>query len=163
VQPDFPVEETHPVPSRNRLFPTIALVLLTTLGVRGGSAAEDQLTVNHAWIQEGPPGLEVLAGFVDLENRSARDITVAAIETPVAERVEIHLTEIKDNMATMSHLHELTVKAGARIAFSHGGHHLMLFGVREPLHAGDKIELHVRTTDGAVIKATAEVRKDEAQ
>lgn len=138
----------------------LLFALATSLPAHAGD-----LVAGHAWIQESPPGLSVLAGYLDLENRGDHDIKITRISSTVAERIEVHRTEIDTNTVTMRRIPVLELKPHSRLDFKPGGYHLMIFGVTKPLHVGDKVRIDIATDAGSHVLVDAVVRKsgdDEA-
>ncbi|MGQ0657818.1 MAG: copper chaperone PCu(A)C [Chromatiales bacterium] len=124
--------------------------------------ATEVLRVTEAWIQEGPPSVPVLAGYLTLENTTNQEVRVTRVTSEIAERVEIHRTEITDTTATMRRIPELTLMPRAKLAFASGGYHLMIFGVGKPPGAGDRVNLELQLGSGDKVKARAEVRRVSA-
>lgn len=117
------------------------------------------LRIVDAWIEESPPGVPVLAGYVVLENHGPNAVRVTKVRSPKAERVEIHRSEVTDTTATMRRLTELTIPPGGRLAFSPGDYHLMIFGVEPTPQSGSKLPLEVELDSGEKITVQATVRR----
>ena len=66
-----------------------------------------------------------------------------AIRTPVAASVEVHQTSVEDGMARMRMVSMLHVGANEVLEFVPGGLHIMLFGLKKPLVAGQTFELEL--------------------
>lgn len=121
-------------------------------------ASGDALMVKDAWIREAPPGQEVLAGYMVLENHSATEQVLSGVRSPVFGSVEIHKTEMHEGMMRMVAQPRLAVPGHGRVELAPGGLHLMLMKPTQALHKGDKVELVLERADGAEIPVTAEVR-----
>lgn len=122
-------------------------------------AAAPGLQVHDAWIKEGPPGMTVLAGYLDIENRGDTVMQVTGIRSDAAGQIEIHRTELHDGTASMVQLPALSLPPHVRLQFRQGGYHLMLMGLRRPLQAGDKVDLQLHLGDGRTEAVEAEVRR----
>ena len=125
----------------------------------GSAAAGPALKVHDAWIEEGPPGVSVLGGYLDLENPGDAAIEVTGVSSDAAAQIEIHRTEIHDGTASMAEVPVLTVPPHARLSFGHGGYHLMLMSLHGPLKAGDRIGLRLHLGGGGTENVEAEVRR----
>jgi copper(I)-binding protein len=137
------------------------LLAVAFFGLYLSAAAQPaSLRVVDAWIQEGPPGIPVLAGYLTLENPTADTLRVMNVSSPIAERVEIHRTDITDMTATMTRVAELPLPPKGRVAFTPGGYHLMIFGVDEPPRAGARVPLELILDTGEKILVQATVRRD---
>ena len=126
-------------------------------------AAAAALQVHDAWIEEGPPGMTVLAGYLDIENRGDTVVQISGIRSDAAGQIEIHRTELHDGTASMVELATLSLPPHTRLKFRQGGYHLMLMGLRGPLKAGDKVDLQLRLGDGRNEGVAAEVRRGDAE
>jgi copper(I)-binding protein len=115
--------------------------------------------VENAWVREGPPTSRVLAGYMQVHNRSDAPITLTGASSPAMARVELHRTEIRDGVARMVALERVEIAAGGSLTFEPGGLHLMLFDPVEPLRAGDRIELDLAVEGAGAVSAEAEVRR----
>lgn len=131
--------------------------LVSIIAVAPVQAAD--LLVSHAWIEEGPPGLTVLAGYLDLANRGDHELTIKQISSTIAERIEIHRTEIEANTVTMRRIPTLVLAPHSHLDFKPGGYHLMIFGVANPPRAGEKVRLDITTDAGNHVLVDADVRK----
>ncbi len=113
-----------------KLFLSILVV-----GALAGCTAEtavlqDRIVVSEARIQAPMKGKTMTAGYFDITNHSDVDDAIIGIETPDAERIEMHLTEA-DEKGIMSMRRQVSVdlKAGDTVSFKPGSYHLMVFGV----------------------------------
>jgi hypothetical protein len=139
----------------------LGLLTVLTIGfslVYGAESAR----VTDAWIEEGPPGVPVLAGYVLIQNPTAQTARVVKVASPRAERIEIHRTDITENTATMTRVSVLPIPPGGEIRFSPNGYHLMIFGVQEPPGPGEKVPLSFEFDGGSTVAVDAIVRRAEA-
>jgi copper(I)-binding protein len=118
------------------------------------------LTVTDAWSRSTPPGVTVGVAYFTLKNDSGKSDRLLKLSSPVAEKVQVHRTEILDGIARMREVAVLHVEAGQELRFEPNGMHLMLMGLRKPLVEGQAFELTLvfevagaRTVKVAVRKA----------
>lgn len=116
------------------------------------------IAVRDAWIREPPPRSPA-AGYLVIENRGGDSVELIAAETQAAERTEIHIMEHSNGRMTMRKADSVSVPAGEEIELESGGTHLMLMQLRQPLKAGDEVELQLSFADGTQLKIMAPVRK----
>jgi copper(I)-binding protein len=119
----------------------------------------DQVQVEDAWVREGPPTTRVLAGYMQVHNRSDAPVAITGASSPALGRIEIHRTEIRDGVARMIAEERVEIPAGESVAFAPGGLHLMLFDPAEPLRAGDRIVLDLDLEGAEDVSVEAEVRR----
>ncbi len=117
-----------------------------------------ETVVTEASVRATAPGQDNAA--VSLHIRAVADARLVAASSPAAERVEIHLMKHENGMMTMRAVESLALPAGQEVALE-SGTHLMLVGLKQPLKAGDSVQLAL-TVEYAdkrreVIKTTATV------
>lgn len=127
-----------------RLFriPVAALALAVPALVAPGPALADGLpSVDKAWsrptaIKVGVVYMRVTGGTVAARLTGAR--------TPLAAKVEIHETKMKNGMMDMRARDGVDIPAGKIVSFKTGGLHLMLMGLRKPLTEGMRFPVTLR-------------------
>lgn len=130
------------------------------LAASATALASEQVTVSNAWARATAPGQEVGAAYMDI--KSATDATLAKVESPAADVVEIHMMSMKDGVMEMRMLETMSLPAGKLVKLEPGGFHLMLIDLRKPLKAGEDIAftLHIKDTKGSTrqLKVTAPIK-----
>lgn len=139
-------------------FGAIAILLLP-LAAPALAAQSPTVTARDAFAFETPAGRKVTAVFVTLENRGSTQRAVVSGATEVADTLELHEMKRGGGMMQMSPVKSIDVPAGGTAELRPGGLHLMLFGVRKPLVAGDSIAVTLTLDDGTRLPFAAEVRK----
>lgn len=119
-----------------RAFALLGLGFMAT-----GTALAAGLTVSDAWSRSTPPGVTVGVAYFTLTNDTGKSDRLLKISSPVAEKVQVHRTEILDGIARMREVSVLHVAAGETVKFEPNGIHLMLMGLRKPLVEGQTFEL----------------------
>jgi copper(I)-binding protein len=117
------------------------------------------LTVTDAWSRSTPPGVTVGVAYLTLKNDTARSDRLLRISSPVAEKVQVHRTEIQDGIARMREVVTLHVDAGQELRFEPNGMHLMLIGLKKPLVEGQRFELDLLFEVSGARKVDVVVRK----
>jgi copper(I)-binding protein len=140
--------------------PLSAFACAIFCSIWAATAQADELAVSGAWVREGPPTTQVLAGYAQITNPGAEDISIIEVSSPQFETVEIHRTEIVDGMARMVAQPQIVVPAGGSVTFEPGGLHLMLIQAQQPLVSGDHVEIHLQLNTGSQLRVDAEVRPD---
>lgn len=122
------------------------------------SWAGEPLHVSDAWVREGPPTARVLGGFMTLKNPAAQAVHITGITSPDFGRVEMHRSVTENGMARMLRQDRLTVPAGGELVLAPGGLHLMLYQPKQPMGAGQKVQLLLHTEAGAQLTVQAQIR-----
>lgn len=123
--------------------------LLTVLVVANWcSAVHAHVTVSDAWSRSTTASQS--AGVAYMHMVAGHDTTLIGGVTPAADAVQIHQSQLKGGVATMTQLLELPLKKGVPIKFEPRGLHVMLVNLKRRLNAGEKVPLRLdfRNSDG---------------
>ncbi|MDM8564972.1 copper chaperone PCu(A)C [Candidatus Halobeggiatoa sp. HSG11] len=121
--------------------------------------ATQSVQITEQWIREAPPNAKVLAAFMIIDNQSAESQTLVAASSPDFERTEIHQTIEHDGMMHMEKQEQLVIESKQQLMLKPGSYHLMLMGIKRPLHAGDEVELTLKFANGEELVIKTPVRK----
>ncbi|TMH85825.1 MAG: copper chaperone PCu(A)C [Betaproteobacteria bacterium] len=140
---------------RNTVFVCLSLALTPA------PAASEQagVSVRDAWVREAPPGMTMMAGYMELRNNSSRPQVLVAARSSGFESVTIHRTIVKDGIARMVHAPQIELAANAGLIFAPGSYHLMLMNPKRTLRAGDAVVVDLEFRGGLVLPVSFEVRK----
>jgi len=117
------------------------------------------IEVTDAWARATMPG-QAVAG-VYLHVKSMLKARLIGVKGGSAKTAEIHSMSQENGVMKMRKLDFLDLPAGETVALEPRGNHVMLFDIRKPLKAGEKIKLTlVIEQEGKKINVpvTAEVR-----
>ena len=120
---------------KSLIVPALVLLLAALPALAAG------LSVTNAWSRSTPPVAKVGVVYFTLTNDTGKSDRLLKLSTSVAEKVEVHRTEVLDGIARMREVAVLHVDAGQTLEFKPGGMHVMLMGLRKPLVAGTAYEL----------------------
>ena len=135
----------------------VCLILALTLVPAAGEEAG--VSVRDAWIRETPPGVAMMAGYMELRNNTSRRQVLVAASSPGFETVTIHRAILKDGMAGMVQAPQIELTPNASLIFMPGGYHLMLMNPKRILRAGDPVVINLEFRGGLVLPIAFEVRK----
>ncbi|MEO8485395.1 MAG: copper chaperone PCu(A)C [Betaproteobacteria bacterium] len=114
-----------------------------------------QVAVMDPWVRGTVAAQTTTGAFMRLE--SASDVALVAVSTSAASMAEIHAMKMEGGVMRMSALPKLDLQAGKVIAFSPGGYHLMLVGLKRPLKDGDQVPVTLTFQDKAGARFTMDV------
>jgi copper(I)-binding protein len=117
-----------------------------------------QVSVEQPWSRATPPGAKVGVGFMQLKNGGAADRVVGA-SSPVAGRVEMHITTREGDVMKMREVSSFEVPAGGTFELKPGGAHLMLMELKGPLKKGERVPLTLRLEKGGELKVELSVQE----
>lgn len=142
-----------------------ALALLGTL-VAGAAAAHEisagGLVIDHPWAR-APLDLDhPVAVYFVVENTTAAEETLLGARTPLAERAEIHKTVHEGDMVRMEAAAEVPIPPQDLVAFEPNALHLMLFGLKRLLSAGEEFPLTLVFENAGEVTVTVLVEEPGA-
>lgn len=119
------------------LAAALALAACKPADAHGYKAGD--LTIGHPWSRPAAQGMNG-AGYLTIANGGTEADVLLAVESPAAQRVEIHEGSTAGGVMRMKALPGgLAIPAGARIELKPGGDHLMLIKLTAPLAADAKV------------------------
>ncbi len=142
----------------NQFIRHLILILGLLLAPLANSAAP-ALSINGAYSPEAPPVVKVLAAYMMIENTSANEIKITAIQSPDFDQVEIHRIDSHDGMMRMVKQEHLTIPAGKVISLSPGELHIMLLQPHQVFKDGDVISLQLTLNNGTQQTINVPIRK----
>ncbi len=117
-------------------------VLLLVLGMAAPAAAHEEktgdITLVHPWARPAPKGHNGVI-YIRIVNQGATDDRLISARTPVAERVELHRSTMKDGIHRMEKVDGVVVPAGGEAVLEPGGLHFMLIGLGTMLMAEEAL------------------------
>ena len=139
-------------------------VLLASLMLSGalvaGFAAAAGTKLESAWARSSPPGAQVAAVYLRIDNTGGKSDRLLTIRSDVAASVEVHRTTVIDGVARMRPVSTLHVGANEVVAFEPGGLHIMLFGLKQPLVAGQSFRVELGFEMSGKQQVTVKVREN---
>ena len=125
---------------RLKLAPLVLLALL------GNSAfAHDysvgELHIDHPWSRALPPTAPNGAAYFVVHNKSTEGDRLLGASTPLAATAELHTHVHLGDVMKMQKVDSVGVPAEGEARFEPGSNHVMLFGLKQPLVAGERFPL----------------------
>ena len=103
--------------------------------------------VKQPWSRAMPPTAPTGAVYFVLHNPAGMADRLIGASTPRAEKAELHQHVHENGLMRMRQVDAVSLEPRGRVIFEPGGYHVMLFGLKQPLVAGDRfpITLHLET------------------
>ena len=143
------------------VFPALAAIVLTAIAIialtRSAESAAGDLVVTFAWARATPPGANVGAAYVTIENRGGTDDRLIGVASEVAGSASIHETVEENGVAKMRPLEAIALLAGHTIAMQPGGFHVMLMDLKSPLVEGESVALTMTFEHAGAIEVEADI------
>jgi hypothetical protein len=137
----------------------VFLCLILALPLAFAADKEASVAIHDAWIREAPPGMSMMAGYMELRNKTPRSQVLVGASSSGFESVMLHRSIVKDGMVGMRHASEIELPPNATLSFAPGGYHLMLMRPKRALRVGDSVVIELEFRGGLVLPIAFEVRK----
>ena len=123
-------------------IPTVAVLLLLAVLSACGPSGTPDLSVSPAQAAVPTSGSSQIV--VSITNDGDGDDELVEVTTPAALGIELHVTEIENDLATMQELDTIALPAGETTRLRPGGLHLMMVVPDETVVEGGTFELTLR-------------------
>ena len=118
-----------------------------------------KVSIVDYWVREAPSGRPMSAAYLTICNQTDQPIVMVGANADIADATELHqTTRDRDGIASMSPLDRLEIAPGGSVSLEPGGAHIMLIGVKEPVLAGNLVDLTVQFEKAPPIAVQAEAR-----
>jgi len=111
-----------------------------------------QVSVEQPWSRATPPGAKIGVGFMQLRNSGFAAERIVGASSPLAGKVEMHVTTREGDVMKMREVTSFEIAAGGTFELKPGGAHLMLMSLRKPLQKGDRVPLTLKLESGGVLE-----------
>ena len=142
-----------------RTVSIIKLIFCSVIFFTTTVQATESVKVTNAWSPEAPSVTKVMAGYMQIHNNSDKDIKIISAKSPLFDRVEIHLTKMKNGMMSMIKQENLTIPAHKIVELKPGGLHMMLMGRKQEIKSGSTIAVTLTFDNGENINVTLNVKE----
>lgn len=127
-------------------FIATGLMLLSTTALA-------QVEIERPWVRASAPGVKIAAGYMIIHNKSAAPERLVSVATPVAARVETHVSIKDGEIMRMREVKGYDLPAKGSFELKPGGAHLMLIDVKQPLKEGDKVPVTLKFEKAGEVRA----------
>ena len=134
------------------------LMVAISIAPRLSVAADSNLVVAGAWIRQPPPGSDVAAVYLSLQNIGKSAVTLTGVECPIASMAMLHESLETGGQSRMRALTSVALAPGASMAFTPGSKHIMLHGLTHPLQVGEHVPIVLVFARGIRLHVRALVR-----
>lgn len=105
-------------------------------------AQEGGIAVSDAYARSSGAAAKTAAAYMTLTNEGTEADTLLAVEGDIADRIEIHGTEVEDGVARMRRIEGgVEIAPGESVTLETGGTHVMFMGLTGPLEDGEAVDL----------------------
>ncbi len=120
----------------------LPLLILPMLQFTAAQVAfSQQLIIEKPWARASIGTKRPGSVFMTIRNTGTADDVLVAIDTPQANRAEVHRTSNDNGVASMSPAGPVKLPGGGKIMLAPGGLHIMLMKLNRPLVEGSTLPL----------------------
>lgn len=138
-----------------KLVKMAAGVLAAALLVHAAAARVGGVEVSGAWARATLPGQKVAGVYMQL--RSGVEARLVGVNSLAARSAEVHEMRNEDGVMKMRRVESVELPAGRVVKLEPGGYHVMLFDIRQPLKAGQQIQLTLLIQQGGKVSGVSVV------
>jgi copper(I)-binding protein len=111
-----------------------------------------QIEIENPWSRATAPGTRIAVGYMTIRNKSATPDRLVGGSSPMAAKVETHVTLKDGDIMRMREVKGYEVPAKGSFELSPAGAHLMLVDIKKPFKEGDRIPLTLRFEKAGEVK-----------
>lgn len=147
------------------IYTRAILLVLASLSLSSASFGETKISVKNAWVRALPAGAKITAAFMEIQNKTAKDLEIVKATSSSFGLIELHQTVKHGDMMKMKKQKSFKIKAGQTLVLKPKSFHLMLFKPSQKFQKGQKIDFEFQTSDKKIVKFQAEVKaqKDDSK
>src|SRR5574340_1047023 len=135
---------------------TLRALVIATCAALVAAACFAQTTIKDPWVRSTVAEQKSSAAFMQITSATGGRLVSAA--SPVAGVVEIHEMAMEGTTMKMRPVTGIDLPAGKPVALTAGGYHVMLMDLKQPLKAGDTVELSLVVEDKGGKRETIAVK-----
>jgi len=125
---------------RIRLLASVVLALCCSPSLANDYRVGD-LHIANVWARALPPNAPAGAAYLLVHNSGKTQDRLLGAQTPRAEKAELHAHVQIGEVMRMQKIDSLGIPAGGDVKLAPGGNHLMMFGLKQPMMAGERFPL----------------------
>jgi len=139
----------------------VGALLALAVGAQARAQTPDtkSIVVDHPWARATPAGAKTGATYVTLINNGGFADRLLGAATPVADQVQFHSVSEEGGVSRMREVHGVKIAPGAKVAFSPGGMHIMMVGLKQPLKEGQSFPMTLTFEKAGKMDVTVPVAK----
>jgi hypothetical protein len=101
----------------------------------------NDITIANPYIRETIPGTTISAAYMSIKNSSTEQRKLVAISSNISPRIEMHQHLMVNDMMQMRKISAITIPAQQQVELQPAGLHLMIFDLKKPLTAAQKVNM----------------------
>jgi copper(I)-binding protein len=120
-------------------------LVCTAMLASSGTVAHDfkagSIEIGHPWSRPTPPGIDIAGGYLTITNKGRAPDRLVGGTSSAANRIEVHeMANVGGETRTRPVAGGLEIRPGKTIELKPGSHRILMFGLKEPLKLGQKVQ-----------------------
>ena len=136
----------------------VLFAVLALFSLQGIPQEKNAISIENPWSRATTPGAKLGAGYMVVRNNAARADRLVGASSPLAGKVETHVTIKDGEILRMREVKGYDVPAKGSFELKPGGAHLMFVELKKPLKEGDKVPVTLRFEKAGEVKVELDVR-----
>jgi len=118
------------------------------------------IEIENPWSRATTPGAKIAAGYMVIRNKSAAPDRLIGASSPLAGRMETHVTVRDGEIMRMRQVKGYDVPAKGSFEAKPGGAHLMFIDIKRPFKEGERIPATLRFEKAGEVKVEFQVGRE---
>ncbi len=119
--------------------------------------AKAAIDVSDAWTRATPGQATSAAVYLHVANAGKEADTLTGVESPNAQHAMVHTTTMANGTATMNMTPSVSIPARSTVTLAPNGQHIMLEGLKAPMHEGESFIITLTFAKAGKVSATVKV------
>ncbi|WP_043307347.1 copper chaperone PCu(A)C [Pseudomonas sp. ML96] len=142
---------------------SLALLTLLSNSAFAHEYSVGDLHIDHPWSRALPPTSPNGAAYFVVHNKGSAGDRLLGASTPRAAKAELHTHVHMGEMMKMQKVDSVGVPAGGEARFEPSGNHVMLFGLTQPLMAGERFPLTLEFEKAGKVEVEVAIEAEAPQ
>ena len=127
-----------------RLLAVSLLLFSLQAFAQGFPKEKAAIEIEEPWARATTPGSTLAAGYMTLRNKSDDRDRLLSVSSPLARKIETHITLKDGNIMRMREVSGYEVPGRGRVELKPGGAHLMFIDIKRPFKEGEKVPVKLK-------------------
>ncbi|MBF7068520.1 copper chaperone PCu(A)C [Campylobacter volucris] len=112
----------------------------------------NDIVINNPYVKQTPPNAKATAFFLEIQNKSNKDIKLIKANNSLSDTTEIHDHIMENGKKMMVQIHQIIIKANSSAILKPGGMHIMALNLKQNVTENTKASLTLYFDDNTTIK-----------
>jgi periplasmic copper chaperone A len=122
-------------------------------------ATNNEVYVKQSWVRETIPGVKNSSAYFTIYNPSDKTLILLSAKSQLVETVELHSHSSENGVMKMRKLDSVLIPSKGFVEFKLMSNHLMLFGLKKKIKAGDIVPFTLKFKNHSPLTFTAIVKR----